>query len=139
MRSLTEYLEKNNIYYNKLRAEYENGLQKGDEWCIMTEEFDKVDNGLKLYGRLADLVRAGRFMEFIADEYLHEVAADAEKRVLELTSGKYGLVYDGEFAVTDNLHGGIRRPASGLSGGETFLVSLSLALALASEISRKLQ
>jgi len=129
--------EKNNIYYNKLRADYENGLKKSDEWCIMTEELNKVDGALTLYGRLSELVRAGRFMEFIADEYLREVAADAEKRVLELTSGRYGLVYDGEFAVTDNLCGGIRRPASGLSGGETFLVSLSLALALASEISRK--
>lgn len=134
---IEDKLEKNNIYYNKLRADYENGLKKSDEWCIMTKESDKTESALTLYGRLADLVRAGRFMEFIADEYLHEVAADAEKRVLELTSGKYGLVYDGEFAVTDNLHGGIRRPASGLSGGETFLVSLSLALALASEISRK--
>ena len=134
---IEDKLEKNNIYYNKMRADYENGLKKSDEWCIMTKESDKTESALTLYGRLADLVRAGRFMEFIADEYLHEVAADAEKRVLELTSGKYGLVYDGEFAVTDNLHGGIRRPASGLSGGETFLVSLSLALALASEISRK--
>ena len=76
-------------------------------------------------------------MEFIADEYLKDIASDAERRVLELTGGRYGLSYHGEFYVTDNLKGGAMRRVAGLSGGETFLVSLSLALALAFEISKK--
>jgi len=124
-------------YYNKIYTDYENGLKKSEKWCIIAKKREENEASVRLYQRLADLVRAGKFMEFIADEYLTEVATDAEKRVLELTSGKYGLLYDGEFFVTDNMRGGVRRPVSGLSGGETFLVSLSLALALASEISRK--
>ena len=124
-------------YYNKILYAYEIGLKKSEEWCIIVEESGRNDASRKLYGKLAELVKAGKFMEFVADEYLREVAADAERRVLELTSGRYGLVYDGEFFVTDNLSGGKRRPVAGLSGGETFLVSLSLALALAAEIGTK--
>lgn len=126
-----------NIYYNKIKDTYEIGLKKSEQWCIINKELAENERATAINDRLAELVKAGKFMEFIADEYLREVADDAERRVLDLTNGKYGLVYDREFFVTDNLSGGVRRPVAGLSGGETFLVSLSLALALASEISRK--
>lgn len=42
-----------------------------------------------------------------------------------------------EFKVGDNLDGGAYRAVKTLSGGETFLVSLSLALALSSAICMK--
>lgn len=126
-----------NIYYNKIKDCYEIGLKKSEQWCIINKELIENERATAINDKLAELVKAGKFMEFIADEYLREVADDAERRVLTLTGGKYGLVYDREFFVTDNLSGGVRRPVAGLSGGETFLVSLSLALALASEISRK--
>ena len=132
----SEYSEADK-YYNKILYAYEIGLKKSEEWCIIVKESERNAASGKLYGKLAELVKAGKFMEFVADEYLREVACDAERRVLELTSGRYGLVYDGEFFVTDNLSGGKRRPVAGLSGGETFLVSLSLALALAAEIGTK--
>jgi exonuclease SbcC len=40
----------------------------------------------------------------------------------------------GAFAVSDAAHGGVVRPPSTLSGGEAFLVSLSLALSLSERI-----
>lgn len=65
------------------------------------------------------------------------VAAGASGRLLSLTNGQYFLRYDGGFFVGDNLHGGALRGVNTLSGGETFLVSLSLALSLSQEICAK--
>jgi exonuclease SbcC len=47
------------------------------------------------------------------------------------------LKYDKEFKVGDNLDGGNLRAVKTLSGGETFLVSLSLALSLSATVCLK--
>lgn len=130
-------LEEINKKHSELSVKHKNDLKNLAERCIIVEKTAAIGKKRDLLGRLYELVRAGRFMEFIADEYLKEIASEAEIRVLELTSGRYGLVYDGNFFVTDNFAGGIKRPVAGLSGGETFIVSLSLALALSKQISAK--
>ena len=117
---------------------YEIGLKKNQEWCIINKKLLEILQERSLLSKVLELVKESRFMEFIAEVYLREIAREAENRVLSLTSGRYGLVYDkGNFFVIDNLNGGKQRPVLSLSGGETFLVSLSLALALSSQISRK--
>ena len=83
------------------------------------------------------LLRGNRFLEFIACEYLQEVCASASKTLLSLTGGRYFLQYDKDFKVGDNLDGGNLRAVKTLSGGETFLVSLSLALSLSAAICLK--
>ena len=94
-----------------------------------------------MYRRLEQAVARRAFSEFISAEFLSDVARDARRTLLELTGGKYDVVYkdslDGAkdgFYILDNLNGGTERPVSSLSGGETFLVSLSLALALSAGI-----
>jgi exonuclease SbcC len=61
-------------------------------------------------------------------------------RQLKGMSGRYLLSEDKEapleFAVVDNFKGGAERPAKTLSGGETFIVSLALALGLADMTGR---
>ena len=54
-------------------------------------------------------------------------------------SGRYALEIDStlNFVMRDNFNGGERRSIDTLSGGETFLTSLSLALALSSQIQLK--
>ncbi len=84
--------------------------------------------------RLKKLFEANKFMEFIAEEHLQNVTHNASARLLSLTMGKYFLRYNGGFFVGDNLNGGTLRGVHTLSGGEVFLVSLSLALALSEEI-----
>jgi exonuclease SbcC len=61
---------------------------------------------------------------------------------LELLNDRYQLADDTEsdsldISVVDSYMGGIVRPASNLSGGETFLVSLALALALSQMMSKE--
>ena len=43
--------------------------------------------------------------------------------------------YDGDFNVIDNFNGGIKRSVKTLSGGERFIVSLSLALGISQSIA----
>ena len=87
-----------------------------------------------LFERLKKLIEGNKFMEYVAEEYLQTVAVNASARLLTLTDGRYFLRYEKGFFVGDNFNGGTLRAVYTLSGGETFLVSLSLALALSAEI-----
>jgi DNA repair protein SbcC/Rad50 len=100
---------------------------------------------------LADLAAGGgantlrmTLSSFVLAARLEEVAAAASERLLKMTSGRYSLVH------TDTRRGGGRsglgllacdtwtgvdRDTSTLSGGETFLASLALALGLADVVT----
>ena len=103
----------------------------------LKKQYDEKEKERELWERLRSLTDKNRFMNFIAAEYLQEVCASASSTLLTLTSGRYYLKYDGEFKAADNLNGGTLRAVKTLSGGETFLVSLSLALSLAGAICSK--
>lgn len=106
----------------------------------LLKEYTEKHREAELYERLKKLLEGNKFMEFASEEYLQTVAANASGRLLSLTDGRYFLRYEGNFIVGDNLAGGAPRGVFTLSGGETFLVSLSLALALSAEIcSRSLR
>ncbi|MFN8639573.1 MAG: SMC family ATPase, partial [Dehalococcoidia bacterium] len=86
-------------------------------------------------GALERELHADRFIAYVQREALAVLAADASSRLLHLTGGRYHLVVDGdEFSVIDHLNGEERRSARTLSGGETFLASLALALALSERL-----
>ncbi len=100
----------------------------------LTKELAGKRKEAELYERLKKLIDGNKFMEYVAEEYLQTVAANASGRLLALTDGRYFLRYQDGFVVGDNFNGGEARGVYTLSGGETFLVSLALALALSGEI-----
>ncbi len=115
-------------------ARAEAGLK---EKRVLEKERSEKEKRAALYERLRKLLEGNKFMEFAAEEYLQTVAANATRQLLSLTDGRYTLRYDKGFFVGDNFNGGLLRGVYTLSGGETFLVSLSLALALSAEICKK--
>lgn len=100
---------------------------------------EKLEHKLSLLNDLDGLFKGKRFVEFVALHQLKYVSLEASKRLKEITSGMYGLEVDeeGKFIIRDYKNGGATRDASTLSGGETFLASLSLALALSAQIQLK--
>ncbi|MBP2019955.1 exonuclease SbcC [Symbiobacterium terraclitae] len=85
---------------------------------------------------LQKVLRGNAFVDFLAKEQMKRVAADASRQLGQLTRQRYALELDrdGGFLVRDDANGGARRAVASLSGGETFLASLSLALALSAQI-----
>lgn len=85
---------------------------------------------------LQRVLRGNGFVDFLAQEQMKRVAADASRQLGQLTRQRYALELDrdGGFLVRDDANGGARRAVTSLSGGETFLASLSLALALSAQI-----
>ena len=88
---------------------------------------------------LADRLVANRndFPSFAAEIMLEQVKQFANTQLEYLTSGRYQLKVEsiGELSVIDRWNANQERPVETLSGGESFLTSLALALAL-SELSR---
>ncbi|MEG2290325.1 MAG: SMC family ATPase [Clostridium sp.] len=100
---------------------------------------EKLEHKLALLSDLEKLFKGKKFVEFVATTRLKYVSIEASKRLKEITSGNYGLEVDdnGKFIIRDYKNGGAERDATTLSGGETFLTSLALALALSAEIQLK--
>ena len=115
--------------------------QNFEKRCIIEKDISTLSARASVFERLEKVVERRAFSEYIAYEFLNDIANQARKTLLELTNGKYDVVYKDSvesgkigFYVLDNGNGGIERAVSTLSGGETFLVSLSLALALSASI-----
>jgi exonuclease SbcC len=95
----------------------------------------KADADQQLARRLTLELRADHFRKWIFDEVFLALVGGANKRLADLTRGQYQLAMAGrDFEVIDNLAAGNRRTVKTLSGGETFLVSLALALSLADQV-----
>lgn len=120
-----------------LRKTYEKLSQKSVKRCIIENELGEVTADKALREKLVAVVKSNSLVEFIAEEYLSSIALDAKDMLAVLSGGRYSLVYESDFFVVDYLSGGIKRRVDTVSGGELFLVSLSLALALSKSIYAK--
>ena len=108
------------------------------------DELDRKRRQLRLRrkeGRVAaDLARhlgASKFERWLMAQVLYQLCVGASSELLKLSSGSYSLDLDGSnnFVVVDHHNADERRSVKTLSGGETFLVSLSLALSLSEHLA----
>ncbi|OOM74346.1 nuclease SbcCD subunit C [Clostridium puniceum] len=133
--------EVNEVNENKIKVDEElkNIKEKLEAQKELLEKKKKIERKLSLLGDLEKLFKGKKFVEFVAANKLKYVSIEASKRLKEITNGNYGLEVDenGRFIIRDYKNGGAKRDATTLSGGETFLASLALALALSAQIQLK--
>jgi len=89
-----------------------------------------------LYRSLALDLRSDRFQAFLLDETFRELVSGASIRLWDLTK-RYRFDWQDEaFYVVDHDNARQLRSADTLSGGETFLASLALALQLSEQVQK---
>lgn len=113
--------------------------EKIKELGSLSEKMNEYIHKLSILSELEKIFKGKRFIEYIATSRLKYISKDASRRLYNITNGNYGLEVDdnGKFFIRDYKNGGVSRDTSTLSGGETFLASLSLALSLSAEIQLK--
>jgi exonuclease SbcC len=89
-----------------------------------------------LVRRLAEDLKPSRFLAFLLQEERAELAELGSEHFEQLTDGAYRFTEDDRFEILDLNAAGTKRKPDSLSGGETFLASLALALALAEMVAR---
>lgn len=91
---------------------------------------------LDTWERVAEDLKGNRFPDYLLARYQLGLVRHASELLSTLSAGRYRfLAQEGDYYVLD-LWTEAARPARTLSGGETFLASLSLALALSTYLSR---
>ena len=87
-------------------------------------------------GALAQHLKADQFLAWVQEEALHVLAEDASRHLMALSRGRYSLQWkDQDFLAQDHWNADSVRSVKTLSGGETFLASLALALGLAERVA----
>ncbi|MBE5757835.1 MAG: SMC family ATPase [Clostridiales bacterium] len=102
---------------------------------VLQEKLDAINKQYDTIEKLENLLANGALIDFVSEEYMGLITDFANSYVYKISKGKYLLNYDGDFNVIDNFNGGIKRSVKTLSGGERFIVSLSLALGISQSIA----
>jgi exonuclease SbcC len=102
---------------------------------VVTQRDALVDRR-DVFRRLAGDLTDARFIRFLLDEERGRLAELGSDHFQRLSGGRYRFTEDGDFDIVDLTAAEAIRRADSLSGGETFLASLGLALALAEMVAR---
>jgi exonuclease SbcC len=103
----------------------------------LREKLDVETADLRVYDLLASDLRSDKFQAYVLEEVFNELVKGASARLLVLTGERYSLRFDDDLIrVVDHDNADEIRISDTLSGGETFLTSLALALELSDQVQR---
>jgi exonuclease SbcC len=103
----------------------------------LRKQLEIEEVALRDYDLLAGDLRSDRFQAYVLEEVFTELVQGASTRLLMLTGERYSLQFENdEIRVVDHDNADETRISDTLSGGETFLTSLALALELSDQVQR---
>lgn len=143
LKSLEETLEDLNVQIGEIGNKLENDNQQRRKLQSLVDEINKLQNESERWQKLNNLIgdSTGKKFSEIAQQFTLSQLILLANNHLEKFSNRYQLDKTGEaknnLFVYDKYQGFSVRSVQTLSGGETFLVSLSLALALSDLASQK--
>jgi exonuclease SbcC len=108
------------------------GIKRAGE---LRREIEEATREGRLAKDLASLLKVTGFPNYIRESALRLLAQDGSRQLMAVSSGRYEFDVQGQqFFVVDHWNADETRSVKTLSGGETFLASLALALALAEHL-----
>ncbi len=116
----------------KLATDLERIIERSKE---LAELEGGLTGKLQVFDQLRNDMRNERFINFLLEDRRMLLSELGSARLREMTS-RYRFDDQGEFNIVDELDADKVRDVDTLSGGETFLASLALALALAEAVAR---
>ena len=112
-------------------AELESRLQRA---AAIEQRLARASARQRLYQQLSDDLSAPHFLRYLLDEERNALAELGSRLFEMLSGGRYRFTSGAAFSIVDLANAEAVRKAGTLSGGETFLASLALALALAEKV-----
>ncbi|MGB9789360.1 MAG: AAA family ATPase [Thermotoga caldifontis] len=103
----------------------------------LEEKFEQARKLSTVLSLVKDTLAAREFQSYVADLVLRNIVERTNQLLDFLTDGRFSLSIDEDgFVVRDE---GVKRDASGLSGGEKTLVSIALAMSIAEEATGEME
>lgn len=122
-----------------LQAQLEQTERKMEEAKTLRVEIEALRGEAALYHDMGVLLKDNEFVAYVQREAMRSLAAAASVQLEDLSEKRYTLTLaddnSNDFLVIDHWNGDEKRSVRTLSGGESFLASLSLALALSDGIA----
>ena len=107
-----------------------------DRRIELKDQIDRLKEDRAVATELGSLLTVRGFERWLLEEVIADLVQGATARLLDLSGGQYSLATEGiEIRVRDHHNADELRDVKSLSGGETFLASLALALGLADALA----
>lgn len=117
-------------------AELERVQERRKEREGLEADIERFEEDAAVASSLHNHLRANRFEGWLLAEALATLVMGANRLLADLTRGAYSLALrDRTIEVVDHRNADEHRSVRSLSGGETFLVSLALALSLGEQLT----
>ncbi len=146
-KSLEEFgrLEEELSQLSKEIGSLESQLKMAREQFALIDDLNSRKKSLEkeagYYKVIDEALSENRFPEFLISQIMESIIERASIQLMNLTQGRYSFSLtssnSADIVINDNWYPSQRRKTYSLSGGESFLASIALAIAIAEEIRGK--